>query len=101
MEAKKKVQKIRQHRNRTGGGSPCKVVLSEFEERIISIIGDEIADGNPALTEIGFGDIAIKNQATAVRNRVQMMPQNVIPSENSNSTINSVSFISRNMFDFS
>lgn len=54
METKKKVQKIRQHRNRTGGGPACSVVLSEFEETIISIIGDFCADGDSDLTEIGF-----------------------------------------------
>lgn len=56
MDTKKKVQKIRQHRNRTGGGSPSNVVLSEFDERIVSIVGDFCADGDSSLTEIGFDD---------------------------------------------
>lgn len=54
METKKKVQKIRQHRNRTGGGSPCKVVLSEFDERVISIVGEFCVDGDSTLAGIGF-----------------------------------------------
>ena len=54
METKKKVQQIRKYRNQTGGGPPCAIVLSEFDERIRSIIGETIADGDPALTEIGF-----------------------------------------------
>lgn len=56
MKSKEKVQKIRQHRNRTGGGSPCGIVLSEFDERVLAIIGDHVADGDPALKEIGFAD---------------------------------------------
>lgn len=56
MDTKKKVQKIRQHRNRTGGGSPSNVVLSELDERIVSIVGDFCADGDSSLTEIGFDD---------------------------------------------
>lgn len=57
MKAKDKVQKLRQHRNRTGGGSPSKIIFSEFEERLIEIIGDFVADGDPALNEIGFDDL--------------------------------------------
>lgn len=46
MKTKEKVQRIRQHRNRTGGGSPCKITLSELEERIIETIGSFCADGD-------------------------------------------------------
>lgn len=56
MDTKKKVQKMRQHRNRTGGGSPSDVKLTEFDERIIAIVGDFCTDGDSALTEIGFDD---------------------------------------------
>lgn len=54
--AKSKVQKIRQHRNRTGGGPLCDVVLTELEESILRIVGEFVADGDPALDEMGFGD---------------------------------------------
>lgn len=54
MKSKDKVQKIRQHRNRTGGGSPSRIVLTEFDERILAIVGEFVADGDPALEEIGF-----------------------------------------------
>lgn len=54
METKKKMQKIRQSRNRTGGGPPCEIVLSEFEERIVAIVGEFSVDGDSALMEFGF-----------------------------------------------
>lgn len=47
MKSKEKIQKIRMHRNRTGGGSPCKIVLTEFDERVLAIIGEFVADGDP------------------------------------------------------
>lgn len=54
METKKKVQKIRQHRNQTGGGPACTTFLSEFDERIVAIVGEFSFDGDSKLVEIGF-----------------------------------------------
>lgn len=49
------MKQIRQHRNRTGGGSPCNISLSEFDQKIIDVIGLSAADGDGELQEIGFG----------------------------------------------
>lgn len=56
MKAKDKVQKIRQHRNRTGGGPQSDIFLSDVEEKIVQIIGLFSADGDTQLMEIGFDD---------------------------------------------
>lgn len=56
QSTKSKVKKIRQHRNGTGGGPACNVVLTDFEESIVGIIGEFVADGDPDLDEIGFSD---------------------------------------------
>lgn len=54
MAVKEKVKLIRQHRNRTGGGPPTTLVLTPFEERIKSICGSALLDGDPDVGEIGF-----------------------------------------------
>lgn len=54
MAVKEKVKLIRQHRNRNGGGPPTTLALTPFEERIKSICGSALMDGDPNLGEIGF-----------------------------------------------
>lgn len=54
MDAKKKMQLIRAHQNRTGGGPPCETKLNDFEQQILNIIGEFCADGDTNLEEIGF-----------------------------------------------
>lgn len=56
MSTKDRMKQIRQHRNRTGGGSPCNISLSEFDQKIIDVIGLSAADGDGELQEIGFSD---------------------------------------------
>lgn len=53
LNVKKKLTLIRQNRNRTGA-SPIDKTLSEFEEKLISICGINILDGNQRLDEIGL-----------------------------------------------
>lgn len=48
------MQKIRQHRNKTGGGPACTTFLSEFDERMVAIVGEFSFDGDSNLMEIGF-----------------------------------------------
>lgn len=54
MKTKLKKQQIRQHRNRTGGGPPSDILLTEFDLKILQIIGETSADGDSKLEEIGF-----------------------------------------------
>lgn len=54
MKSKEKMQKIRQHRNRTGGGPPSDITLSDFDLKMLEIIGEACADGDSNLNEIGF-----------------------------------------------
>lgn len=54
MNAKKKMQSIRAHQNRTGGGPPCDTKLNDFDQLILNIIGEFCADGDGNLEEIGF-----------------------------------------------
>lgn len=55
-KTKDKLKEIRQHRNKTGGGPPCNIVLTDFEERLISIVGLSSLDGDSDLNEIGLGN---------------------------------------------
>lgn len=52
---KKNLQEIRQHQNRTGGGQPCNIVLSDLEEKIVAICGKDSLDGDSNIDEAGFG----------------------------------------------
>lgn len=52
-EAKKKLKLIRQNRNRTGS-SPNNVELTTIEDRIVSICGVSVLDGDENLDELGF-----------------------------------------------
>lgn len=50
LNVKKKLTSIRQHRNRTGASPIDKTLMvSEFEEKLISICGVNILDGNQPL----------------------------------------------------
>lgn len=56
MKTKEKVQKLRQHQNRTGGGPPSSLTLTEFDQQILRVIGESCADGDSNLNEIGFDE---------------------------------------------
>lgn len=52
-EVKKKLQVQRANRNQTGA-SPINIAFSELDDRIISIVGKQLLDGDPSIDEIGF-----------------------------------------------
>lgn len=54
-KTKNKVKLIRQHRNRTGGGSPTNLNLDNLQLRIITMCGENAIDGND-LDEGGLGE---------------------------------------------
>lgn len=45
---------MRQYRNRTGGGPPSEIKLSDFDQKLIDIVGLSNLDGDTKLLEIGF-----------------------------------------------
>lgn len=53
-EVKKKLQIQRENHNQTGA-APINIVFSDLEERIISIVGKKLLDGDSDVSEIGFG----------------------------------------------
>lgn len=52
-EVKKKLQLQRQNRNQTGA-APIHIFFSPLEERILSIVGEQLMDGDSDVIEIGF-----------------------------------------------
>lgn len=54
--ARKKRNKINEHRNKTGGGPPTNLKLSDLEDLIVEFCGAEAMDGNPQLNEVGLDD---------------------------------------------
>lgn len=59
------MKQIRQHRNRTGGGPPSEIFLSEFDQKMIAIVGISTIDGDTQLEEMGFDTTSnLKNNNT-------------------------------------
>lgn len=52
-KVKQKLKEIRQHVNRTGN-EPTTIVLTDLEEKIVSIWGKKSLDGDENLEELGF-----------------------------------------------
>lgn len=52
-EVKKKLQVQRANLNQSGAG-PIGVTFNEMDDRIISIVGKQLLDGDPSIDEIGF-----------------------------------------------
>lgn len=59
-EVKKKLMRQRQNRNQTGA-APIDIVFSDVEEKIASIVGKELMDGDASISEIGFDNGRSKN----------------------------------------
>lgn len=73
-DVKKKLQLKRQNLNQSGAG-PINIVFTELEDRIVSICGKQILDGDQNIPEIGFNfpksivdktneNIAVQNSCT-------------------------------------
>lgn len=93
-KVKEKRSKIRQHFNRTGGGPPTELRLTELEEKIVAICGEAAIDGDEAIDEMGFASVEAKtplkesntSENTMMRKRLFSTDDCVVVSDGANST---------------
>lgn len=55
-DVKKKLQLKRQNLNMSGAG-PINITITELDERVISICGKQLLDGDEGIPEIGFNTL--------------------------------------------
>ncbi|RVE48491.1 hypothetical protein evm_006802 [Chilo suppressalis] len=59
---KRMAAKISRATSGTGGGSACKLVLTDLEQRVLELMGTQAATGLPYIAEVGLGPTLAADQ---------------------------------------